>query len=275
LRSEWTKLRSVHSTWICLAIIIVAGIGLSALITNVEAGRWSSITLQERANFDPVRFSQTGVFISQFVVGVLGALVITAEYSTGLIRTTLTALPRRSSVLAAKSVVLALCIAVVGELTAFASFFVSEAVLVAHGARSLPQGSSIYRQALATHIPVASITAPGVLRAVALGGLFLVLLSLLALGIGFVIRSTAGAISLFVGFLLIIPLIIQILPSSLSSGIERYLPSNLGVAMVVTTTHKTDFAGTLLSPWFAMGMLALYAAVVLGFAAWLLQRRDA
>ena len=95
LRSEWTKLRSVRSTWVCLVIVVVAGIGLSALVTDVEAGRWGTLGLADRATFDPVRFSQTGTFLSQFVVGVLGALVVTSEYATGSIRTTLSASSRR------------------------------------------------------------------------------------------------------------------------------------------------------------------------------------
>ena len=273
--TEWTKVRTVRSTWICLLIIFIAGVGLSALISNIEAGRWGTITLAERANFDPVRFSQSGVFISQFVVGVFGAMVITAEYSTGLIRTTLAAMPHRITLLFSKTAILALTVLVVGEITSFTAFFVSELVLLGHGGKALPQNSTIIQQVTAHNIPVASITSPGVLRAVAFAGLYLVLLAILAIGIGFIVRSTAGAISLFVGVLLVIPLIINILPSSISSGIEPYLPSNLGLAMVVTTTHKTDFAGTLLSPWSAALMLVLYAVVVLGIGAWLLQKRDA
>jgi ABC-2 type transport system permease protein len=273
--SEWTKLRSVRSTWICLVIIVIAGIGLSALISNLEAGRWNTITLAERANFDPVRFSQAGIFISQFVVGVLGALVVTSEYSTGMIRTTLTTVPHRLNVLFSKKAVLGLVILVVGEFTAFASFFVSQLVLVAHGGKTLPTNATILSQVTAKSIPVVSISSPGVFRAVALSGLYLVILALIAMSIGFIVRSTAGAISLFVGVLLVIPLIINILPSSISNHIEPYLPSNLGLAMVVVATKKTDFAGTLLGPWHAFIILVIYAVIVMVIGGWLLQRRDA
>ena len=273
--AEWTKLRSVRSTWICIAIIVVASLGLSALVTNLEAGRWTTLSLGERARFDPVRFSQSGVFISQFVVGVLGAMVVTAEYSTGLIRTTLTAVPHRFNVLIAKKAVLAMLLLVVGEISAFASFFLGQAILLGHGGKALSTNASIISQVTAHNIPVVSITSPGVLRAVVLSGLYLVILSVLALGIGFIVRSTAGAISLFVGVLLVIPLIINILPSSISNSIEPYLPSNLGLAMVVTTTRQTDFAGTLLGPWWAFLTLVIYAIVVVGIGAWLFQKRDA
>ncbi|HEV3366385.1 MAG TPA: ABC transporter permease [Acidimicrobiales bacterium] len=275
IRSEWTKLRSVRSTWISLAVIVVAGIGLSALVSNVEATRWAGLGPVDRAQFDPVRFSQTGEFLSQFVVGVLGALIVTSEYSTGSIRTTLAAMPRRTTVLAAKAVVVGVVVFVVTQITAFISFFVSQAVLTAHGGRALPADSSILTQLRSRVIPVVTLANGGAVRAVILCGVYLTLLTLLALGIGFILRHTAGAISLYVGLLLVIPLVIGILPSSISGSIEKYLPSNLGLAMIVVTTRKTDFAGVLLSPWAATGLLALYAAVVVALAVWVLARRDA
>jgi ABC-2 type transport system permease protein len=275
IRSEWTKLRSVRSTWISLAVIVVAGIGLSALVSNVEATRWASLGPVDRAQFDPVRFSQTGEFISQFVVGVLGALIVTAEYSTGSIRTTLAAMPRRTTVLAAKAMVVAAVVFVVTQITAFISFFVSQAVLTAHGGKALPADSSILTQLRSSVIPVVTLANGGAVRAVILCGVYLTLLTLIALGIGFILRHTAGAISLYVGLLLVIPLVIGILPSSISGSIEKYLPSNLGLAMIVVTTRKTDFAGVLLSPWAATGLLALYAAIIVVLAGWVLARRDA
>ncbi len=152
--SEWTKLRSVRSTWIALVVVVVAGVGLSALVSNIEAGRWGSLGLVDRAQFDPVRFSQTGEFISQFVVGVVGALIVTSEYATGAIRTTLATLPRRTTVLAGKGVVIAAAIFVVTEVTAFLSFFVGQLVLTAHGGRTLPAGSTILTQVKSSVIPV-------------------------------------------------------------------------------------------------------------------------
>jgi ABC-2 type transport system permease protein len=275
LGSEWTKLRSVRSTWISLVVIVVAGIGLSALVSNIEAGRWASLGVADRAQFDPVRFSQTGEFISQFVVGVLGALIVTSEYATGSIRTTLATVPRRMTVLAAKGTVVAAAIFVVSEVTAFLSFFVGQAVLSAHGGRTLPAGSTIVTQVKSSVIPVVGITDAGAARAVFLCGIYLTLLSLLAFGFGFILRHTAGAISTFVGVLLVIPLIIQVLPSSINQPIEKFLPSNLGLAMIVVTTRKTDFAGVLMTPWMAAAILLLYTVVAVAIGAWVLVRRDA
>jgi ABC-type transport system involved in multi-copper enzyme maturation permease subunit len=275
VRSEWTKLRSVRSTWICLVIVFVAGVGLSALVSNIEAGQWSHLGLADRASFDPVRFSQTGSFLSQFVVGVLGALVVTSEYATGSIRTTLAITSKRTTVLAAKLLVIGAVILVVAEVTAFASFFVGQAVLLAHGAKALPPGSSILTQIRSATIPYVSLADGGALRAVFLSGVYLFLLALLACAIGFVLRHTAGAIAAFVGVLLVLPLIVSVLPSSVSQSFEKYLPSNLGLAMTLVTTRKTDFAGVLFTPWTAMALLALYAVVAMVLASWLLVRRDA
>ena len=275
LLSEWTKVRSVRSTWISLIVIVVAGIGLSALVSNIEAGRWASLGVADRLQFDPVRFSQTGEFISQFVVGVLGALVVTSEYATGSIRTTLATVPRRSTVLAAKGIVIATVIFVVTEITAFTSFFVGQAVLTAHGGRTLPSGSTIVTQVTSSAIPVIGITHTGAARAVFLCGIYLTLLTLIAFGFGFILRHTAGAISSFVGVLLVLPLIVQVLPSSIADPIEKFLPSNLGLAMIVVTSRKTDFAGVLMAPWMAAATLLGYTAVVVALGAWLLARRDA
>ncbi len=273
--SEWTKLRSVRSTWISLVVIVVAGVGLSALVSNIEAGRWASLGFADRAQFDPVRFSQTGEFISQFVVGVLGALIVTSEYATGAIRTTLATVPRRTSVLAAKGIVVAVTVFAVTEVTAFASFFVGQAVLSAHGARVLPAGSTILTQVNSSQIPTVNITDPGAARAVFLCGIYLTLLALIAFGFGFILRHTAAAISVFVGVLLVLPLIIDVLPSSIADSIEKFLPSNLGLAMIEVTTRKTDFAGVLMTPSAATVTLVLYTVVVVGAGTWVLATRDA
>ena len=275
LASEWTKLRTVRSTWICLAIIVVAGVGLSALVLSIEAGRWAHLAAGERALFDPVRSSQTGLFLAEFVVGVLGALVVTSEYGTGAMRTTLASVPHRTSVLIAKLLVVGAVVLVVAEVTAFASFFVGQAVLLGQGGTSLPAGSTLIDQVHAANVPVYGIGHPGALRAVFFGGLYLVLLTFLACAIGFILRHTAGSISTYVGVLLVLPLIVSILPSSFANSFEKYLPSNLGLGMTAVTTRTTDFAGTLLTPWVAAGVLAAYAVLASLLAGWLLVRRDA
>jgi hypothetical protein len=206
---------------------------------------------------------------------VLGALIVTSEYATGSIRTTLAAVPRRTTVLAGKAAVVGAAVFVLTEVVAFASFFIGQLVLTAHGGTTLRAGASIVTQVKSATIPVVSITDPGALRAVFLCGIYLTLLTLLAFGMGLMLRHTAGAISLFVGVLLVLPLIIDILPTSISNSIEKFLPSNLGLAMIVVTTRKTDFAGVLMAPWAAALTLALYTVVFVAIGGWLLVRRDA
>ena len=169
----------------------------------------------------------------------------------------------------------AVVILVIGEVTAFASFFAAQIILTAHGGTELPAGASIVTQVKSASIPVVTIMSPGVLQAVVLSGVYLVLLSILALGLGFIIRSTAGAISIYVGILLVLPIILNFFPSGFKNSVEPYMPSNLGIAMVVTTTRTTDWAGVLLTPWVAVLVLAIYAAVFLLAGLWFLQRRDA
>jgi len=273
LRAEWIKITSVRSTWICLVLIVVVGVSIAAFISNIEASRWADLSLIEKAQFDPVRVSQGGAILSEFVVGVLGVLVITSEYGSGMIRTTLASYSKRRSVLFSKVAVLSGVLFVVSELTAFASFFVSRAVLISYGAK--PFHGSIIAQTKASAIPVLGIGDPGVVRAIALGGVFLVLLGLLGMGIGFIIRHTAGAISIFVGLLLIVPIIISLLPASITNSFQAYLPGTAGQAMSAVVSRSTGYAGELLTPWMGALVMTLWAlgALVLGWI--VLSRRDA
>jgi len=275
LVAEWTKFRSVRSTWVSLSILIVAAIGLAALVTALQANHWKTGTLQDRFNFDPLRYSQAGHFVNQFVVGVLGVLIVSAEYTTGSIRTTLAATPRRLTVLLAKGTVLTAILFLLSEAVAFISFLLSEAILKGAGGMLLAPGTTIRGQISAAHAPYLTLSSPGAAAALFRSGLFLVLLALVAFGIAWIIRNTTGSISLFVGILLVLPLILQLLPSSFAQPIERYLPINLGTAMVATSTRHNDFAGTLLSPWAASAVMLLYALILVGIGAWMLNRRDA
>lgn len=255
VRSEWTKLSTVRSTtW-----SVVATVGLSLAIgivaTAVTASRWSTTGLVDRLTFDPTSRSLTGLLFGQLAIGVLGVLVMSAEYGTGTIRSTLAAVPSRRRVLAAKALVFAVVALVVGEVSAFASFFVGQAIL-------------------AGTTPHATLGQPGVLRAVAGGGLYLVVLGLLALGIAVMVRHTAGAISAFVGVLFVLPLIDQALPTSVADSVGRFLPAEIG-AVMTTTRPDVHLAVGSFSPWAGFGLLCAYAAAALVVGGLLLERRDA
>lgn len=251
LASEWTKLRTVRSTLWTLFVTVVLGVGLGAVATATTAARWGTMSLIDQLSFDPTRVSLTGILLAQLAVGVLGVLVMSAEYSTGTIRATFSAIPHRRLVLGAKTVVFGLVALISGEIVSFAAFFLGQALLGAPA-------------------PHATIGEPHVLRAVVGGGLYLTVLGLIALGLAAIIRHTAGAIAAFVAVLLILPLIVAALPSSISGPVGRYLPANIGVVLVSTRPASGAF-----SPWVGFGILCGYAAALLAIGAAALIRRDA
>lgn len=251
LRSEWTKLRTVRSTMWTLGITIVVGIGISALATGETRAHWATMPLPTRLSFDPTRISLIPLFFCQLAIGVLGVLVMSAEFGTGTVRATFAAAPRRTQVLLAKVGVFGLVALVVSEVTAFLSFFVGQAMLTAP----------------ARH---ATLATPGALRAVAGTGLYLCVIGLFGLGLATIVRHTAGAISAYAGILLVVPIVIEALPSSLQHAIDRFLPSRIGVVMMTPgspTLHS--FAA-----WPGFLLLCGYALAVLVVGAVLLVRRD-
>jgi ABC-2 type transport system permease protein len=252
LRSEWTKLRSVRSTYLTLLAAAGATVGVSALLSTVFVNRYDGLSAADKATFNPTSFSLNGLFLAQLAIVVLGVLVITSEHSTGAIRSTFAAVPQRRTVLAAKAAVFGAVTFVVGMVSCFAAFFVGQWILSAKGIE-------------------AHIGDPGVLRSVAGSGLYLVILGLLALGIGALIRHSAGAISAVFGVIFVLPVVVASLPSSWSDAISKYLPSNAGQAIF----HLGQGGSRMLSPLAGLGVFCLYAAVSMAAAAIALERRDA
>jgi hypothetical protein len=252
LASEWTKLRSVRSTIWAIFATAVAGIGIGAIVTSATAARWSERTLGEQLVFDPTHSSLAGLLLAQFAVGVLGVLIVSAEYSTGTIRATFSAAPRRPLVLVAKIALFGVVALAVGEIVSFVAFAVGQQIL---------SGTT----------PTASLSDPSVLRAVISGGLYVVALGLFALGLATIIRHTAAAISAYVGFLFILPIIAAVLPSSLAQDIGRFLPADIGAVMLSAHYHGHDSFGA----WTSFLLLCIYAAAALVVGGVLLVRRDA
>ncbi len=249
IASEWAKLRTLRSSWITmgLAAAALAVLGLiGGIITNAN---WSHMRAGRLAHFNPIDTSLIGVNFAQLAIAVLGVLVISGEYSTGMIRSSLGAVPKRLPVLWAKLVVFGAATLVTMEVAAFAAFFLGQAGLGSHGT---------------------TISATGALRSVIGTGLYLTVVGLLSVALGFIIRSTAGGISAVVGLLLVLPGIMNILPQSWQDNISPYLPSNAGGALY---TQLSD-PGTL-APWTGFAVFALYAAIAIIVSAVLLQRRNA
>lgn len=274
--AEWTKMWSVRSTAWTLVATGVAVIGLSALSTG-------TVNPSEFID-DPTRRSLIGIFLGQLIFGVLGVLVMSAEYGTGTIRATLSALPRRPVVLAAKILVFGGVAVLVSEVLTFSAFGIGQAILSAKHAVGAGTAIAQRAQHLGLKVPhnlqavlssgSASLGQPGVLRAVVGAGLYLAVLGLLALGLATVIRHTAGAISAFAGVVLVLPLIAQALPASINHAVARYLPANIGLVMF-STRGLPDDIGPAFSPWAGFALLVLYSVVILGLGCWVLVRRDA
>jgi hypothetical protein len=183
-------------------------------------------------------------------------LVISAEYGTGTIRASLAAIPNRPLFLAAKAATFALVALVVGEFVSFVAFLVGQAII-------------------SSPVPHASIGQAGVLRAVVGGGLFLAVLGLLALGLGSIVRHTAGALAAFVGVLLILPALLPAFPTSVQHAVSKFLPTTIGSAMTTVNPHLGKGASPTFSPWTGLLILAAYAACALAIGGWRLVRRDA
>jgi ABC-2 type transport system permease protein len=257
LRSEWTKIRSVRSTAWALAALVVLGIGIGILATSSQAATWRHGGIIQQALFDPTSVSLTGLLFGQLAVGVLGVLVMSAEYGTGTIRASLAAIPRRPVVLVAKLAVFAAVVLVVSEAVSFAAFFIGQAILSGRA-------------------PTASLSEPGVARAVVGGGLYLTMLGIIALGLATIVRHTAGSIAVYVTIQLILPLVVSAFPAKYGHPVGRYLPAVIGSSMTATTPQgaHAEFLPSF-PPWTGFGLLCLYGALAMVVGAVLMVRRDA
>lgn len=262
IHSEWIKFRSLRSTWISIAAALVAAIGLGILFSALRASHFAAQTQGPHGlpaghpavlhgGLDPTMISLRGLFLAQLAIGVLGVLLITGEYATGMIRGSLTAVPRRHPILLGKAVVFAASTFVIATAASLVAFLGGQAALNAQ------------------HLGV-SLSSPGAARAVIGGGLYLMIVGLLGLGCGFLIRSTGGAIAALFGLILVLPLLANALPTSWQNDINPYLPLNAGSALMSTVTRAHT-----LSPWTGGAVFAAYAVVALGFGLLMLLRRDA
>ncbi len=251
VRAEWTKLWSVRSTRWTLIATVVATLGFTILNAWGSMSQWSHLSAADRASFDPTATALNGLYFGQLAVAVLGALVITAEYSTGGIRTTLTAVPARGRLLAAKAVCVAVVSLGIGLLTSFAAFAVAQPFFAQHEVQ-------------------AHLGDPGVLRAVVGGGLYVLGCGLFGFAVGTVLRHSAGAITTAIGALFVLPLLTRLLPAGWGHTVNEYFFSNAG-GMITMTRPMKDY----LSPWhgYLVFTIEWLAVAVLGFV--VMRRRDA
>jgi ABC-2 type transport system permease protein len=243
IRMEWRKLRSVRSTWWTLAVFAAGMVGL-AILVGLKA------PAHPGADYDPTEDGFAGLAIGQLALGTLGVLALSTEFTSGSIRATFAAVPRRGWVLAAKAVVITAVTLAAGEILAFVSF--------AAGQAAVPHA-----------VLHATLGQPGVLRAVLMAGAYPALIALIGLGLAALIRHTAGAISAVVGVVFVLPLIL--LPLGEHNAVMKFLPEIIAENSM-TAVKPVAYS---LSAGAGLAMLCLYAAAALAAGGWALVRRDA
>jgi hypothetical protein len=252
LHSEWTKFRSLRSTLYTLLIAVVLTIGIGALFAAVNASQYHTFNAAGRASFNAISTSLAGVTFAVVAFGVLGVLVTSGEYSTGMIRSSLTAVPRRLPVLWGKLAGFAGSIFSVSLIACFTSFFLGQALLSSH------------------HLNVA-ITAPGALRSVIGAALYVTVAGLIGVALGALFRNTAAGIATFAGVSFVIPPLTRLLPASVSAHLTQYLPSAAGAAIY----GGAQGVQNPLAPWAGFTLLCGYAVILISAAAWRLRHADA
>ncbi|MEV5955408.1 ABC transporter permease [Streptomyces sp. NPDC051987] len=254
LRAEWAKFWSLRSSWITLGVAVVLLVALGAIASatySPDATAQGGPPGPGSGDQDAVSLALLGVTFSSLAIGVLGVLLSAGEYTTGMIRSTLTAVPRRVPVLWSKAAVIGPITLVLTTLGALAAFQLGTLGL---------DGEKI----------ALSLGDDGVLRSLAGAGLYLALVAVAGVALGTLLRSSAGAIAVLVGVLLILPGLASLLPDSLYDNINPYFPSNAGSAMYAL--HQSSDA---LSPGAGLAVFAGWVALTLAGAAWRLVKTDA
>jgi len=248
IKSEALKIMTLPSTAIILGVTVVAGLLVTVLVAN------AAIYPRDGLGFDSTQQALTGMVVAALTAGVFGALLITAEYSSGTIRATLAATPKRPTLLMAKIVVTTVATVVFCELLSFASFFLGQTVLSSRG------------------IPSATLGSSGAFRAVFMTGLMIALLALMSFGFGLICRSTAAAIATFAGVVFVLPLLVH----AISEPDVRYLPPNILTNSIMSTVNQGGPGGIgPLSAGTGLLVMAIYAAIAVAAGAVLFVKRDA
>ncbi|MGW0335240.1 ABC transporter permease [Streptomyces sp. NPDC003011] len=250
VRSEWTKIRSVASTVWTLSLAVVVTIALGMLISALSKSEFDSMNRADQLSFDPTYISFAGMSLGQLAMIVFGVLVVSNEYSTGMIRTSLAAVPQRGTFLVSKIAVATGLALVVGLATSFVAFFLGQAMLGEHKA---------------------SIGDTGVLRAVIGGGLYMTLIAMFSMGVAAMLRSPMLSLGILMPFFFLISNILGNV--SATQEIGRYLPDQAGSKIMQVVTPVDD--DTPYGPWGGLGIMALWVAAALLGGYVLLRKRDA
>ncbi|MFD4831640.1 ABC transporter permease subunit [Streptomyces uncialis] len=250
IRSEWTKIRSVSSTVWTLGLAFVVTVALGMLISTLAKNDFGNLSPQDRLTFDPTLVSFAGMSLGQLAMIVFGVLVVSNEYSTGMIRTSLAAVPQRGTFLFGKVAVATALALVVGMITSFVTFFLGQTIL------------GRYR---------ADLSDPGVLRAVIGGGLYMALIAMFSMGVAAMLRSPMLSLGILMPFFFLISAILGNV--SATEKVGRFLPDQAGSKIMQVVQPLDD--DTPYGPWGGLGIMVLWVAVALIGGYVLLKRRDA
>jgi ABC-2 type transport system permease protein len=253
IRSEWIKFRSLRSTVITLVVAVAITVGISLLVSALTGSGYDSASPANKRAFNAASVSVDGALFAQLAFGVLGVLVVTSEYSTGMIRATLTVVPSRLPVLWAKITVFSAIVGAIAIVTSLVSFFAGQAILSSY------------------HLSV-SLSSHDAFRIMIGSALYMTLIGIMGIAIGGLLRNTAGGISALVGLLFVIPPVLQLLPTSWTNDFGKYLPANAGQSLWVFHPHLT---GGRMAPWAGFAVLCLWVFGFVILAAFRLIRSDA
>ncbi|MEU0646209.1 MULTISPECIES: ABC transporter permease [Streptomyces phaeochromogenes group] len=250
VRSEWTKIRSVASTVWTLSLAAVVTVALGVLISLLSKNEFDDLSTKDRLSFDPTFISFAGMSLGQLAMIVFGVLVVSNEYSTGMIRTSLAAVPQRGTFLFSKIAVATGLAFVVALATSFVAFFLGQAMLGSHRA---------------------SIDDPGVLRAVIGGGLYMTLIALFSMGVATMLRSPMLSLGILMPFFFLISAILGNVDATKKFG--QYLPDQAGSKIMQVVTPIDDDVPY--GPWGGLGIMVLWVLVAVAGGYVLLKKRDA
>ncbi|MEV5429824.1 ABC transporter permease [Streptomyces sp. NPDC052701] len=250
IRSEWTKIRSVASTVWTLSLAMVVTIALGMLISALSRSEFDRMDARDRAGFDPTFISFAGMSLGQLAMIVFGVLVVSNEYSTGMIRTSLAAVPRRGTFLFSKIAVATGLALAVGMVTSFAAFFLGQAMLGEHSA---------------------SLGDTGVLRAVIGGGLYMTLIAVFSMGVATMLRSPMLSLGILMPFFFLISTVLGNVDATEKVG--RFLPDQAGSRIMQVVPPVDDDVPY--GPWGGLGIMALWVLAALAGGYVLLRKRDA
>lgn len=249
LQSEWTKIRSVRSTVWTLSLAAVVTLALGGLISVLSRNQFDELSTSEQLRFDATYISFAGMGLGQLAMIVFGVLVVSNEYSTGMIRASLTAVPQRGLFLASKIAVATLLAFVIGVATGFVTFFVGQELL------------GPYR---------ASISDPGVLRAVVGGGLYMTLIAMFSMGVAAMLRGPVLSLGILMPFFFLVSNVLGNVPATKKVG--QYLPDQAGTKIMQVVQLPDDAP---YGPWGGLAIMAAWVAAALVGGFLVLRKRDA